>query len=123
MPDADRRVEVYAARKQRMVIELIEAGEFHAYPDALRFILAVHEAGIPAAAASSSKNADLFLDKIRLDTFAAEHGLRYDFVRPGLTLLDFFDADISGRDFAQGKPHPERLHDGRLVRRRERWSK
>ncbi|MBV8989500.1 MAG: HAD-IA family hydrolase, partial [Solirubrobacterales bacterium] len=29
------------------------------------------------------------------------------FVHPGLTLLDFFDADISGRDFAQGKPHPE----------------
>ena len=26
---------------------------------------------------------------------------------PGLTLLEFFDADISGRDFAQGKPHPE----------------
>ena len=25
----------------------------------------------------------------------------------GLSLLDFFDADISGRDFAQGKPHPE----------------
>jgi beta-phosphoglucomutase-like phosphatase (HAD superfamily) len=28
-------------------------------------------------------------------------------VTPGLTLLEFFDADISGRDFAQGKPHPE----------------
>jgi beta-phosphoglucomutase len=26
---------------------------------------------------------------------------------PGLTLLDFFDADVSGRDFAHGKPHPE----------------
>ena len=25
----------------------------------------------------------------------------------GLSLLEFFDADISGRDFAQGKPHPE----------------
>jgi beta-phosphoglucomutase-like phosphatase (HAD superfamily) len=28
-------------------------------------------------------------------------------VTPGLTLLEFFDADISGRDFAHGKPHPE----------------
>ena len=28
-------------------------------------------------------------------------------VTPVLTLLEFFDADISGRDFAQGKPHPE----------------
>ena len=24
-----------------------------------------------------------------------------------MTLLDFVDADISGRDFARGKPHPE----------------
>ena len=28
-------------------------------------------------------------------------------LRPGLTLLEFFDADVSGRDFAHGKPHPE----------------
>jgi beta-phosphoglucomutase len=107
VPDASRRVSAYAARKQQLIIELITAREFEAYPDALRFILAVHAAGIPAAAASSSKNADLFLERISLDRFAAEEGLEYDFVRPGLTLLDLFDADISGRDFAQGKPHPE----------------
>jgi beta-phosphoglucomutase len=107
VPDADERVETYADRKQNMVVELIEAGEFEAYPDALRFVLAVRDAGIPTAAASSSKNAGLFLRQIRLDEFAEKEGLDYDFVRPGLTLLDFFDADISGRDFAQGKPHPE----------------
>ena len=28
-------------------------------------------------------------------------------LRPDLTLLDFFDADVSGRDFTHGKPHPE----------------
>lgn len=107
VPDADQRVETYADRKQNMVVELIEAGEFEAYPDALRFVLAVRDAGIPTAAASSSKNAGLFLRQIRLDEFAEKEGLDYDFVRPGLTLLEFFDADISGRDFAQGKPHPE----------------
>jgi beta-phosphoglucomutase-like phosphatase (HAD superfamily) len=90
-----------------MVIELIEAGEFEAYSDALRFIMAVRAAGIPTAAASSSKNAGLFLRQIRLDTFAEQQGLSYDFLRPGLSLLEFFDADISGRDFKQGKPHPE----------------
>lgn len=58
-------------------------------------------------AASSSKNAGLFLRQIPLDTFAEQDGLNYDFLRPGLSLLEFFDADISGRDFAQGKPHPE----------------
>jgi beta-phosphoglucomutase len=107
VPDAEARAVTYAARKQSMVVELIEAGQFEAYPDALRFVLAVKAAGIGVAAASSSKNAELFLRKIRLDTFAEEHGLDYDFVPAGLTLLDFFDADLSGRDFAQGKPHPE----------------
>jgi beta-phosphoglucomutase-like phosphatase (HAD superfamily) len=58
-------------------------------------------------AASSSKNAHLFLRQIRLDTFAAEHGLNYPFVTSPLTLLTFFDADVCGRDFAHGKPHPE----------------
>jgi beta-phosphoglucomutase len=107
VPDAKTRVQAYADRKQTMVVELIEAGEFEAYADALRFILAVRGAGIPTAAASSSKNAGLFLRQIRLDTFAEQEGLSYDFLRPGLSLLEFFDADISGRDFAQGKPHPE----------------
>lgn len=107
VPDPQQRVATYAQRKQDMVIDLIKAGEFHAYPDALRFIMAVRDAGIPVAAASSSKNAGLFLQQIRLDTFAEEEGLHYAFLRRGLNLLEFFDADISGRDFAHGKPHPE----------------
>jgi beta-phosphoglucomutase-like phosphatase (HAD superfamily) len=107
VPDSAERAQAYAVHKQNMVIKLIEAGEFQAYPDALRFVLAVRDARIPVAAASSSKNAGLFLRQIRLDTFAAEHDLHYDFLRPGLSLLEFFDVDISGRDFAHGKPHPE----------------
>ncbi len=107
VPDAGARAREYAARKQAMVVRLIGAGEFTAYPDALRFIIAVKDAGIQVAAASSSKNAQLFLSRIRLDTFAQEHGICLPCVRPGLTLLDFFDADVSGRDFTHGKPHPE----------------
>ena len=107
VPEADERVNAYAERKQTMVIELIEAGEFSAYPDALRFIIAVKTAGIRVAAASSSKNAGLFLRQIRLDTFAQENSITSKFVSPGLSLLDFFDADVSGRDFAHGKPDPE----------------
>src|SRR6266545_1630902 len=106
VPDVERRVEQYAAAKQEHVVKLIEAGQFMAFADALRFILAVKGAGIPVASASSSKNAKLFLRKIRLDTFAAEQRLDYPFIRPGLTLLELFDADISGRDFPRGKPDP-----------------
>jgi beta-phosphoglucomutase len=107
VPDAETRVDVYADHKQTMLIDLIDAGEFTAYPDALRFIIAVKDAGIRVAAASSSKNAGLFLRQIRLDTFVADQGITSKSVRPGLSLLDYFDADVSGRDFAQGKPHPE----------------
>ena len=77
-----------------------------AFPDALRFILAVKNSGIRVAAASSSKNAKLFLERIRLDTFAAEQRLDYGFVHDGMTLEELFDADISGRDFPRGKPDP-----------------
>ena len=107
VPDAEQRTIAYAERKQTMVIELIEAGQFEAYPDALRFVLAVRAAGVRIAAASSSKNAGLFLRRIRLDTFAREQGLGEAAAAPGQTLLDVFDADVSGRDFAHGKPHPE----------------
>jgi beta-phosphoglucomutase-like phosphatase (HAD superfamily) len=107
VPGADKRVAEYAQRKQEMVVRLIEAGDFTAYPDALRFVLATKDAGMLIADASSSKNAALFLRKIRLDTFAQEQGIASPSLRPGLSLLDYFDADVSGRDFARGKPDPE----------------
>ena len=107
VPDAERRAREYGDRKQVMIVELIEAKEFKEYPDALRFVLAVKEAGILVAAASSSKNAGAFLQLVRLDEFAEKEGLSYDFLRPGYTLLDILDGDVSGRDFEQGKPHPE----------------
>jgi trehalose/maltose hydrolase-like predicted phosphorylase/beta-phosphoglucomutase-like phosphatase (HAD superfamily) len=106
VPDMEARAERYAAAKQEQIIHLIGEGRFMAFSDALRFILAVKDAGIWIAAASSSKNARLFLERIRLDTFAAEQRLDYDFIRPGMTLEDLFDADISGRDFPRGKPDP-----------------
>jgi hypothetical protein len=46
---------------------LIQAADFTAYPDALRFVIATKDAGMLIADASSSKNAALFLRQIRLD--------------------------------------------------------
>lgn len=107
VPGAKERVGQYAQRKQEMVVRLIKAGEFTAYPDALRFAIAVKDAGLLIADASSSKNATLLLSKIRLDTFAQEQGISSPSLRPGLTLLAYFDADLSGRDFTHGKPAPD----------------
>jgi beta-phosphoglucomutase-like phosphatase (HAD superfamily) len=46
------------------------------------------------------------LERIRLDKFAAEQGLDLPDVPEGLTLLEAFDADVTGREFARGKPDP-----------------
>ena len=73
--EEEHRLLEYAERKQEMVVRLIEAGDFTAYPDALRFIIAVKDAGLRVAAASSSKNAKLFLRQIRLDSFAQQQGI------------------------------------------------
>jgi beta-phosphoglucomutase len=106
VPDAEERAQEYGDRKQEMITELIEKGEFHAYPDALRFVLEVKDAGMRIVAASSSKNANAFLERIKMDEFIEEENLDYDFVASGMTLLDMLDANVSGRDFEQGKPHP-----------------
>jgi hypothetical protein len=83
----DHRLLEYAERKQAMVVRLIEAGDFTAYPDALRFITAVKDAGLRVAAASSSKYAELFLREIRLDSFTEQQGISSPTLRPGLKLL------------------------------------
>jgi beta-phosphoglucomutase-like phosphatase (HAD superfamily) len=106
VPDAEERSQRYGDSKQQMISELIEKNQFHAYPDALRFVLAVKEAGLKIVAASSSKNANAFLERVRIGEFVQSEGLSYDFVKPGDTLLDMLDANVSGRDFEQGKPHP-----------------
>jgi trehalose/maltose hydrolase-like predicted phosphorylase/beta-phosphoglucomutase-like phosphatase (HAD superfamily) len=106
VPGADRRAARYAAVMQEHTIKLVEMGEFAAFADALRFILAVKDLRIPVAAASLSKDTELFLRQVRLDSFAAVQRLDYPFIRPGLTLFQLFDADASGRNLRSGKHGP-----------------
>jgi beta-phosphoglucomutase-like phosphatase (HAD superfamily) len=106
VPDAETRAEQYAVVKQDHMTRLIRSGKFRAFDDALRLVLDAKALHIPVAAASSSKNADLIMQHIRLDDFAAAHDLENPFIRPGLTLLDVLDADVSGRDLPRGKPDP-----------------
>lgn len=90
-----------------MMIELIETNQFHAYPNALRFILAVKDTGLRIAAAATTKNVNALLERIRLDEFAGEEGLSYEVVPSSYNLLNVLIANVSGRDFEQGKPYPE----------------
>jgi beta-phosphoglucomutase len=94
VPDPAPRAAVYAELKQERVLELIKAGEFEPFQDALRFVLALSDRGLRLAAASSSKNAKLMLEQIEVG--GSDRRLR-----------DVFAADLSGRDFTRGKPDPE----------------
>jgi beta-phosphoglucomutase-like phosphatase (HAD superfamily) len=106
VPDAAARARAYADRKQALVRRLIEAGAFTAYPDALRFLGAVRAAGLRVAAASSSQNARLLLERIPLDAAApAGHDAR-GAASAGGSLADLLDADVSGLD-VPGKPRPD----------------
>ncbi len=103
VPDAAERAKRYPECKQEQLIVLINAGEFTPFPDGSRFMVAMKEMGLHLAAASSSKNADLFLKQLRPDT----SGRTYLTVTAETTLLEMFEANVCGRDFKEGKPHPE----------------
>ncbi|MDW8291023.1 MAG: HAD-IA family hydrolase [Armatimonadota bacterium] len=108
IPDPDgKRTQRLCDLKQRMIVELIERGEFTAFEDGLRFLLRLKAKGVKLAAASSSKNANKMLERVWLHPVCERHGLHYPFVTAGTRLIDLFDANVCGRDFAQGKPHPE----------------
>src|SRR2546430_7056481 len=85
---------------------LVDSLHSRAWREALRELMETEWAGIRVAAASSSTNADLLLQQVRLDTFAAEHHLDSPLIRPGLTLLGLLAADVSGGDLPRGKPDP-----------------
>jgi HAD superfamily hydrolase (TIGR01509 family) len=93
VPDAARLSPLYAEQKQRRLLQLIEAGSFTAFPDALGFIQALRARGFRLAVASSSRNATEMMRRIRIEA-----------MRP---LLDLFDVDVCGRDVRRGKPDPE----------------
>jgi len=93
IPDAEQKFVGYADRKQKRIEELIAAGAFTAFPDALRFIRAVRGLGLRLAVASSSRNANQMMQLIPIET--------------GGSLLAMFDANTCGRELRRGKPDPE----------------
>jgi beta-phosphoglucomutase-like phosphatase (HAD superfamily) len=107
VPDLERRTMTYATRKQRRLEALIDAGEFVAFDDALRLVLAARARGLRLAVASSSKNAGRFMERIPLDLAAAALERSAPAPPPAARLNDAFEANVCGEDLPQGKPHPE----------------
>jgi beta-phosphoglucomutase-like phosphatase (HAD superfamily) len=92
VPDAAARAREYATTKQALIDQLIAAGSFEAFPDAVRLAVALKAAGLKLALASSSKNVGAMLRRLTTPD--------------GRTLLSVFDTDLSGTDVPRGKPDP-----------------
>ncbi|MFL5285146.1 MAG: HAD family hydrolase [Rhodopila sp.] len=92
VPNAAEQSIAYADQKQELIEQLVAAGRFDAFPDAVRLAAALHAAGLRLALASSSKNVKAMLNHVRLPD--------------GRPLLSVFDADLGGTDVARGKPDP-----------------
>jgi HAD superfamily hydrolase (TIGR01509 family) len=90
---AEAMAAAYAERKQKILEQLIAAGAFTSFADAVALARDLKARGLKLAVASSSKNATAMLRLTRL---------------PGGGTLDaLFDANLCGRQLAHGKPHPE----------------
>ena len=83
----DEEIAEAAAVKQGYYLEMLAASDIQAFPDALRLVQLGQSENLRLAAASSSRNAPLVLDKIGL--------------------LTAMDALVTGADIARGKPAPE----------------
>jgi HAD superfamily hydrolase (TIGR01509 family) len=105
VPDADKRAVEYGERKQQQIRDLIAAGEFVAFVDALRLLVELRARRVRTAAASSSKNANDFMRQIRVAKLVPEAGKSG--VHSEQTLLELFDVNVCGRDVRKGKPHPD----------------
>ena len=93
VPDAAQRAVTLGERKQAMIDGFIERGEFQPFPDGVRLVLALRARGVPLGVASSSKNANQFMEGVRIDDRE--------------TLRDVFDANVCGQPVARGKPYPD----------------
>jgi beta-phosphoglucomutase len=88
----ERQAVAYAERKQKRLEELVSEGQVSAFPDALRFVQAVADLGLPMAVASSSKNANGMMKAVKLPS--------------GKSLFDMFSVNVCGWDLPEGKPNP-----------------
>lgn len=107
VPDPAAHVQEYADEKQARLEELIQAGDFRAYDDAVRFVFNVHNRGLRTVSASSSKNARAFLEKVNLQSILGQEHVSAHNLTAQSSLLEILDTDVSGRDFPHGKPAPD----------------
>ncbi len=91
-------LEQYCSRKNQLIRELIEAGKFKLFPDAITALLRAKKQGFFQAAASASKNAKAMLMKVPKSRIDKEVREKSGLLKEGETLYSLFDIDACGLD-------------------------
>ena len=106
--EENSRVAEYADRKRDMVVRLIDAGEFTAYPTRCTSFSMPRKRGCASQPHRRRKTRTCFSARSGSTPSPRTTQSRrpWNRVRPGPYVADVFDADITGRDFARGKPDP-----------------
>jgi beta-phosphoglucomutase-like phosphatase (HAD superfamily) len=108
VPDPDGSfLAEYCDTKQKVYLTKVERGQFKVYDDAIHLLLEAKRRGIRILAASSSKNADLILDRISLLEWTNRNNMQFDSFGEDATLLRVIDGNVSGGDSAKSKPDPD----------------
>lgn len=95
-------LERYCSEKNRLIKDLIEAGKFKLFPDAVSLLWEAKSKGILQAAASASKNAKDMLISVTKDRLINELGSAFNSMGEGETLYTLFNVDVCGTDL-EGK--------------------
>jgi beta-phosphoglucomutase-like phosphatase (HAD superfamily) len=103
----------YCNEKNALIQELIKAGKFQLFPDALQVLLQAKKRGVLQAAASASKNAKNMLLHVSRQRMQGEIGQDISILQGVESLYDIFDVDACGLDLG-AKENIHRFAAGRL---------
>ena len=94
--DKEALLEDYCSKKNKLIRELIEAGKFGLFPDAISLLLKAKSMGIKQAAVSASKNAVDMLTRISKERILKEVGDDLGLMAKGDSLLSMFEINACG---------------------------
>lgn len=94
--DKEALLENYCSEKNKLIINLIEAGKFGLFPDAISLLLKAKSMGIKQAAVSASKNAVDMLTRISKKRVLKEWGNDLGLMAKGDSLLSIFEINACG---------------------------
>jgi len=94
--DKEALLEKYCSEKNKLIRDLIEAGRFGLFSDAISVLLKAKSMGIKQAAVSASKNAVDMLTRISKERILKEVGDDLDLMAKGDSLLSMFEINACG---------------------------